>query len=506
MNLNNIIIKLLIKFPAFGQVIQNVSILETKFIPTAATQGTMILYNKEFMDKLTEDEQVFIFAHEIMHICANHITRGEDKNREIWNIATDGVINSWLKYHCKLPLPKGGIDMPNAMDSSADEIYEALLKKAKNNNSNNQGSSSQGNSDQGRSGSGSGDQSEDNDNEQKGSVSSSGNQSQDKENEQEGSGGSSDEQSQDKDNEQNNDYDYEGGTLDDHDIWDEEKRKQLEEELDKLSDEEKNKIKEQEKKLKEELDKIDDLKKQMEENDKQIEENNKRAQDRRASRKRGSGASNSGIKLKRNKLGVTNEVPWQRLLDDMVSSSGYYDYSTPKQVKYGIVFDSWKVLPSIEVEVAIDVSGSVSHELVKNFLMECKGIFEEYESRLEMKVGFFDTSFYAYTENGELERSIGQNTKVITDANQIDEIDIPGGGGTDFEVALQGFSKSDSNKIVFTDGYADWENLPEMDVLWIVYGENPPEINPPGAKGVIYIKGEQFEKLNQTNYCLRRSK
>jgi len=55
MNLNNIIIKLLIKFPAFGQVIQNVSILKTKFIPTAATQGTMILYNEDFMNKLTED-------------------------------------------------------------------------------------------------------------------------------------------------------------------------------------------------------------------------------------------------------------------------------------------------------------------------------------------------------------------------------------------------------------------------------------------------------------------
>ena len=486
MNLNNIIIKLLIKFPAFGQVIQNVSILKTKYIPTAGTQGTIIFYNEEFMNKLTEDEQVFVFAHEIMHICDNHITRGEDKNKEIWYIATDGVNNSWLKYHCKLPLPKGGVDMPDAIDSSADEIYEVLMKRAKNNNSSNQGNSSQGNSSQ------------------NGSSGSSGDQSQENESGQQSSSGSSDEQSQGS--EQNKDFDYNGGALDDHDIWDEEKRKQLEEELDKLSEEEKEKIKEKAKKLKEELDKIDDLKKKMEENDKIVEENNKKKQDRQASRKRGSGASNSGIKLKRNKLGVTNEVPWQRLLDDMVCSSGYYDYSTPKQVKYGIVFDSWKVLPSIEVEIAIDVSGSVSPELVKNFLMECKGIFEEYESRLEMKVGFFDTNFYAYTENGELEHSIGQNTKVITDANQIDELDIPGGGGTDFEVALQGFSKSDSNKIVFTDGKAYWENLHQIDALWIVYGDNPPEINPPGAKGVIYIKGEQFEKLNQTNYCLRRSK
>lgn len=480
MKINDILIKLLIKFPAFGQVIQNVTILESKLVPTAATQGTMILYNKDFMEKLTIDEQVFIFAHEIMHICANHITRSEGKNKKVWNIATDAVINSWLKYHCNLSMPEGGVDMKDAIDASADEIYDGLMKKQKNSNSNKQGNSGQsstGSSSQGDSNSGEGNSEQSS----TGSGSDSGTEEQEKK------------------------YDYEGDTLDDHDVWDEEKKKQLEEELNKLSESEKKKIEEKMKKLKDALDKIDDLDKQKKENDKKLEENKKRAQERQASRKRGAGASNSKIRFNQNKLGVTNEVPWQRLLDDMVSSAGYYDYSSPKRIKYGIVYDSWKVLPSIEVEVVIDVSGSVSHDLIKNFLMECKGIFEEYESRLEMKVGFFDTKFYAYTESGELEHSITQNTKVITNPEQIDELNIPGGGGTNFEVALSGFSKSDSNKIVFTDGGAPWENLPKVDALWIVYGENPPEINPPGAKGVIYIKGEQYEKLNQSNY-LGRSK
>ena len=217
---------------------------------------------------------------------------------------------------------------------------------------------------------------------------------------------------------------------------------------------------------------------------------------RQNSRKRGSGASSTSIKLKPKELETTHDVPWQILLDDLVGGKGYYDYTQPKQVRYGIVDDSWRILPTINVEIAIDVSGSVSEDLVRNFLSECKGIFSATNSKLEMKIGFFDTTFMAPLDDGTYAEKISAETKDIDNASDIDKLEIPGGGGTDFEVALSGFSDMSTNKIVFTDGYAGYENLPEMDVIWIVYGVDPPKIDPPGAKGVIYVRGKQFDELN----------
>lgn len=466
MNISNIIIRLLSRFPVYGQVISNVAFVETKCIETAATDGFRIYYNPDFISKLTQDEQVFIFSHEIMHIAHDHIKRGIGKKHKRWNYSTDATINAYLKYECGLPLPEGGIDCPDALDKSSEEIYDSLPKQKEN---------EKYKKNHGPGGGGHGTDSEQ----------------------------SGDDQNDDFDD----DFDYDENSFGDHELWDEAVKKAFRDAMENASEEEKEKQRKKEEKLRDALSKLPkDEKDAMDKNKDMMEENKKKTLEREASRKRGAGASTSGVKLKRNSLGVTKEVPWQRILDDIVSGSGYYDYSNPKQVKYGIISDSWRVLPSIEVEIVIDVSGSVSGDLVRNFLMECKGIFDEYESRLEMKIGFFDTEFRAPTIGGTYENKIGPNTKVISSPHEIDELEIISGGGTDFKVALSGFSERATNKIIFTDGLDEWKNLPKKDVIWIVYGENPPVINPPGAKAVIYIKGEQFDKLNKTHFNLGRSR
>ena len=45
------------------------------------------------IDTITKEEQTFVFAHEVCHIAFNHILRSEGKDEDIWNIATDAVIN-----------------------------------------------------------------------------------------------------------------------------------------------------------------------------------------------------------------------------------------------------------------------------------------------------------------------------------------------------------------------------------------------------------------------------
>ncbi len=89
--------KMLVKYPFFGSVVASVGYKENKDIPTAGTDGETIYYNPEYLESLSVEEQTFVFAHEVCHIAFNHILRSEGKDPELWNIATDGVINQFLK-------------------------------------------------------------------------------------------------------------------------------------------------------------------------------------------------------------------------------------------------------------------------------------------------------------------------------------------------------------------------------------------------------------------------
>ena len=120
--------RLLIKYPLFGSIIANTEMVLKEDLPTAATDGKKIFYNEKFLESLTSDEQVFVLAHEICHIAFDHIKRCKDENLELWNIATDSVINALLEKD-GLPIIKGGINMPEAIGYNAEEMYEKLLKE-----------------------------------------------------------------------------------------------------------------------------------------------------------------------------------------------------------------------------------------------------------------------------------------------------------------------------------------------------------------------------------------
>ena len=120
--------KMLVKYPFFGSVVASVGYKENKDIPTAGTDGETIYYNPEYLESLSVEEQTFVFAHEVCHIAFNHILRSEGKDPELWNIATDGVINQFLKRD-GLKMAKGGVDMAEAINYDAEQLYEKLLQE-----------------------------------------------------------------------------------------------------------------------------------------------------------------------------------------------------------------------------------------------------------------------------------------------------------------------------------------------------------------------------------------
>lgn len=70
-------------------------------------------------------------------------------------------------------------------------------------------------------------------------------------------------------------------------------------------------------------------------------------------------------------------------------------------------------------------------------------------------------------------------------------MEFVGGGGTNFKVVVNAFSRRVENKIIFTDGEANMPNIP-LDAIWIVFGGT--RINPKGGK-VIHINDNQLNKL-----------
>ena len=194
----------------------------------------------------------------------------------------------------------------------------------------------------------------------------------------------------------------------------------------------------------------------------------------------GGNSSNSDIRKIGDIGSADTALDWRNLLDETINYE--YDWSYKNAtIEYGVVIPHFEKMPFSETEIVVDTSGSVNEEMLKNFLRECKSILEF----SEIKVGCFDTKFYGFND--------------IYSEVDIDNLVFYGGGGTDFNVAVNAFSDSADNKIIFTDGYA---NMPdkEVDAIWIVYGTE--KIKPKGGR-IIYINEEELKNLKMNSGMMR---
>lgn len=416
-NIDDIMDKLLARYPTFGSTIANLRFQKNSNITTASTNGKNVIYNQEFLSDLSEEQQIFLFAHEVCHVAFDHIYRSEGKDKRLWNIATDAVINALLKKD-GLPIIEGGIDIPEAINYSAEEMYEKLLEEKKKR------------------------------------------EEQGEQNEQE-------------------DTDVEHDT---HSLWDKaiEDRKKEEQEKGKNTEETEDK----EKSFADQGER--EIFKQNEEERKKIEEERKKLQEfskklASESHQAGNGIQRGGKKL--SDIGIAAPlIDWRKLLRQAIK---YVEEYRIKKVKNGYFTHGLEQIPVPETEILLDVSGSVSELLLRNFLRECKNILKN----SKVKVGCFNTEFHGFVE--------------LRKPEDIDNMSFPIGGGTDFDVAVKAFSRRVPNKIIFTDGQASMPDEMVRNIIWVVFGNE--KINPKGGK-VIYITGEQLEKLYQQQFIRDNSK
>lgn len=112
----------------FGALMLFAKIIPSKSIETAATNGKTIFINEEYLLSLSSSEQNALLLHEVLHMALLHCTRVGGRDRLIWNIAADIVVNGLIRMNTTFQLPNGAIIDEYFKDESAEEIYEALLK------------------------------------------------------------------------------------------------------------------------------------------------------------------------------------------------------------------------------------------------------------------------------------------------------------------------------------------------------------------------------------------
>lgn len=193
-----------------------------------------------------------------------------------------------------------------------------------------------------------------------------------------------------------------------------------------------------------------------------------------SSHEAGDGIQREGKKL--SDIGIAAPlIDWRKLLRQAIKYNEEYTRKNAR-MRNGYFRHKLEQIPMPEAEILLDTSGSVSEALLKNFLRECKNILDN----SKVKVGCFNTEFHGFTE--------------LRRPEDIDNMSFPIGGGTDFNVAVEAFSRKVPNKIIFTDGKAPMPRETVGNVIWVVFGNE--RINPKGGK-VINITGEQLSRLYQ---------
>src|SRR6056297_1491990 len=89
---------LLFKHPFFGQLALRLTLTpaDRKWCPTAATDGKKFYYNPAFIANLDDKENVFLVGHELGHCIYEHMIRRGGRDPKLYNIAGDYIINNML--------------------------------------------------------------------------------------------------------------------------------------------------------------------------------------------------------------------------------------------------------------------------------------------------------------------------------------------------------------------------------------------------------------------------
>ena len=147
--LAKVMLKLRTLRPFYSAVYESLKKVETDSVPTMGVSTNTLYYNREFVEKISEEELIFISLHEIAHVALMHVARKENRDQYLWNIACDLYVNESLMQEFGLDVGKiadvAGIAMIKAPTEGCycrtidlehdfvESIYNALAEQGKQN-------------------------------------------------------------------------------------------------------------------------------------------------------------------------------------------------------------------------------------------------------------------------------------------------------------------------------------------------------------------------------------
>jgi predicted metal-dependent peptidase len=191
---------------------------------------------------------------------------------------------------------------------------------------------------------------------------------------------------------------------------------------------------------------------------------------------------------------VEPKVNWRDLLKQSIQSCVTDDFTwmrpNRKHMYSGIFLPTLDKDETIDLEIAIDMSGSISDAMGKDFLSEVHGIMNMYS---DFKIGVltFDTQIY--------------NHRVFTKDTMDDllKYKLGGGGGTDFGCFWNHWKNQQIEPklaLVFTDGFpfGDWGPSNYCDTLWVITEGAKTRVKPPFGRYAYYDSQVGLEEVGQS--------
>jgi len=180
------------------------------------------------------------------------------------------------------------------------------------------------------------------------------------------------------------------------------------------------------------------------------------------------GATNTPLSVRRMITDLTEpQMDWREILNMQIQSMFKNDFTwskcSRKSQSSGIYLPGTKEDVRVEAAVAIDCSGSMSDQMLRDLLSEVKGIMEQFND-FKLRVWCFDTKVY------------NEQSYTPDNLEEIDEYDIKGGGGTDFMCNWEYMKENDIQPerfIMMTDGYpcGSWGDELYCDTLFLIHGD-----------------------------------
>jgi len=378
---------LLLKKPFFGSMATRLTLTNADtWCSTAATDGRKFYYNSRFVDMLDNKELEFLFGHEVLHCCYDHLGRKGDRDAKLWNVADDYAVNRDLIKHS---VGRKITTVPCLYDSQYDgmpseEIYDLLYENA-----------------------------------DKVSM--------------------DDLLDQMIDEHLDGDGEGEGGNGKPKPMSAQE-RKELRDEI-------------------------------------------KEAMMTAAQNAGGAGNVPDGVQRMIKEL-TEPKMNWRELLRQTLESSIKSDYSwmrpNRRNASYEAIIPGMAPGEEVDIVVAMDMSGSISHDTARDFLSEVQGIMDAFTS-FKIHVFTFDTEVY------------NPQTYTSDNLDEITDYEIHGGGGTDFDCIFK-YLVDDciepERLVIFTDMYPwnSWGDENYCETLFVAHGTT--DIEAPYGMTAYYDKAE----------------